>query len=271
MPEFECIELEVVNKVAYATLNRPDKANALNSKLWFEIGDVANWAHQTPEIRALVLQGAGKHFTAGIDFSLIMQIAGETATLPEGHKQEALRTKIIALQESFTALERCSKPVIASIHGSCIGGGIDLITACDIRYAAEQAVFSVKEIDLAIVADIGTLQRLPPIVGEGNARELAMTGRKFNAQEARDMGLVTQVFADQDALVAGVREIAEQIASKSPLTQRGIKHVMNHCRGRTVADGLNYVATWNAAMLMSADAQEAMAAMMQKRQAEFKD
>jgi enoyl-CoA hydratase len=271
MSEFECIQVEVVNKVAYASLNRPDKANALDHKLWFEIGDLANWVSTTPEIRALVLQGAGKHFTAGIDFSLIMQIVGETASLQDGHKQEALRTKIIALQASFTALENCSKPVIASIQGSCIGGGIDLITACDIRYASEQAVFSVKEIDLAIVADIGTLQRLPPIVGEGVARELAMTGRKFSAQEAQDMGLVSKVFADHDSLNAGVREIAEQIASKSPLTQRGIKHVMNHCRGRTVADGLNYVATWNAAMLMSTDAQEAMAAMMQKRQAEFKD
>ena len=131
--------------------------------------------------------------------------------------------------------------------------------------------FSVKEIDLAIVADIGTLQRLPPIVGEGVARELAMTGRKFSAQEAQNMGLVSKVFSDHDSLNAGVREIAEQIASKSPLTQRGIKHVMNHCRGRSVADGLNYVATWNAAMLMSTDAQEAMAAMMQKRKAEFKN
>ncbi len=122
MSEFKYIELEVINKVAYATLNRPDKANALNHKLWFEIGDLAKWAHATPEVRALVLQGAGKHFTAGIDFSLIMQIAGETATMPEGHKQEALRAKIIALQDAFTALEQCSKPVIASIHGSCIGG-----------------------------------------------------------------------------------------------------------------------------------------------------
>ena len=271
MPEFECIELEVVNKVAYATLNRPDKANALNHTLWFEIGDVANWVSATPEVRALVLQGAGKHFTAGIDFSLIMEIVGSTATLPEGHKQEALRAKILGLQEAFSALERCSKPVIASVNGSCIGGGIDLITACDIRYASDEAVFCVKEIDLAIVADIGTLQRLPPIVGEGRARELAMTGRRFTAKQAHAMGLVTEVFENQDSLREGVRKIAEDIASKSPLTQRGIKHVMNHCRGRTVADGLNYVATWNAAMLMSADAQEAMAAMMQKRDAEFKD
>ena len=271
MPEFKCIELEVVNKVAYATLNRPDKANALNHTLWFEIGDVANWASTTPEVRALVLQGAGKHFTAGIDFSLIMEIVGSTATLPEGHKQEALRTKILGLQEAFSALERCSKPVIASVNGSSIGGGIDLITACDIRYASDEAVFCVKEIDLAIVADIGTLQRLPPIVGEGRARELAMTGRRFTAKQAHGMGLVTEVFENQDALREGVRKIAEDIASKSPLTQRGIKHVMNHCRGRTVADGLNYVATWNAAMLMSADAQEAMAAMMQKRDAEFQD
>ncbi|MBT6490211.1 MAG: crotonase/enoyl-CoA hydratase family protein [Deltaproteobacteria bacterium] len=271
MAEFETILVEVVNKVAYATMNRPEKANALNGKLWFEIADLAKWADSTPEVRVLVLQGAGKHFTAGIDFELIMQVMGETAHLPDGHKQEALRGKIIDLQSAFTALENCRKPVIASINGSCIGGGIDLITACDIRYACSDAKFSVKEIDLAIVADIGTLQRLPPIVGEGMARELAMTGRKFDADDAKSMGLVTKIFDDADALKSGVKEIAEQIASKSPLTQRGIKHVMNHCRGKSAAEGLNYVATWNAAMLISADAQEAMAAMMQKRTPEFKD
>lgn len=271
MAEFETIQVEVINKVAYATMNRPDKANALNGKLWFEIRDLAMWADATPEIRILVLQGAGKHFTAGIDFELIMQVMGETATLAEGHKQEALRAKISDLQSAFTALENCRKPVIASVHGSCIGGGIDLITACDIRYACNGAKFCVKEIDLAIVADIGTLQRLPPIVGEGNARELAMTGRKFDAAQAKAMGLISEVFEDEDALKNSVKEIAEQMAAKSPLTQRGIKHVMNHCRGKSVTDGLNYVATWNAAMLISADAQEAMAAMMQKRTPEFKD
>lgn len=271
MTEFETIKVEVVNKVAYATMNRPEKANALNGKLWFEIGDLAKWVDSTPDVRVLVLRGAGKHFTAGIDFELIMQIMGETAHLPEGHKQEALRAKILELQGAFTALENCRKPVIAAINGSCIGGGIDLITACDIRYACADAKFSVKEIDLAIVADIGTLQRLPPIVGEGNARELAMTGRKFDAVQAKSMGLLSDVFEDADALASSVKEIAEQIASKSPLTQRGIKHVMNHCRGKSVSEGLNYVATWNAAMLMSADAQEAMAAMMQKRTPDFKD
>ena len=271
MADFKTIEVEIVNKVAYATLNRPDKANALNGKLWFEIGDLAAWADATPEVRVLVLQGAGKHFTAGIDFELIMQVMSETVGLTDGHKQEALRHKIIALQNAFTALETCRKPVIASVHGSCIGAGIDLITACDIRYASADAAFCVKEIDLAIVADIGTLQRLPPIVGEGVARELAMTGRKFGAAQAESMGLINRVFEDADGLKNSVKEIAEGMAQKSPLTQRGIKHVMNHCRGKTAAEGLNYVATWNAAMLISADAQEAMAAMMQKRTAEFKD
>lgn len=271
MSEFENIQVEVANQVAYATLNRPEKANALNGKLWFEIGDLGKWADSTPEVRALVIQGSGNHFTAGIDFELIMQVVGETASLPDGHKQEQLRRKIMAMQNAFTALEDCRKPVIAAIHGSCIGGGIDLITACDLRYTVPDARFCVKEVDLAIVADVGTLQRLPPIVGEGIARELAMTARVFNGEEALAMGLVSRVFDSVETLRTGVQEIAESIAKKSPLTQRGIKQVMNHCRGKSVREGLEFVATWNAAVLVSADAQEAMGAMMQKREPKFND
>jgi enoyl-CoA hydratase/carnithine racemase len=271
MPDFKTIETELRDGVLHAWMNRPKKANALDRTLWFELGELANWADLLPEARVLVLGGRGRHFTAGIDFSLVMDIATMASRLPEGRKQEELRRTILDLQRAFSAFEQCRKPVIASIHGCCYGGGIDLSTACDMRYSTEDASFCVKEVDLAIVADIGTLQRLPPIVGEGIARELAFTGRVFDGKEAKEMGLVNAVFETQDGLDRGVAEIAQGIASKSPLAVRGIKRVMNHSRGRTVEEGLDYVATWNASMLLSADTQEAMRAALEKRAASFPD
>ncbi|MEC9466504.1 MAG: crotonase/enoyl-CoA hydratase family protein [Myxococcota bacterium] len=270
-PEFSTLEVELKDNIVTARLNRPDKANALNETLWYELGDLARWVDETPAARVLALLANGKHFTAGIDFSLMMTVVGKVAHLPDGHKQEALRKKILSLQDSFTQFERCRKPVIAAIDGSCIGGGIDLITACDIRYASSAATFCVKEVDLAIVADIGTLQRLPPIVGEGMARDLALTGRSFGADEALKMGLISRVLPDGPALEEAVLQAATSIAAKSPLTVRGVKQVMNYSRGRTVEEGLDHVATWNAAMLMSKDTQEAMSAMMEKRTPTFDD
>tara|TARA_B100001964_G_scaffold204286_1_gene233916 strand:- start:713 stop:1528 length:816 start_codon:yes stop_codon:yes gene_type:complete len=271
MKEFSTIAVELKDKVVTARLNRPNKANALNETLWHELGDLARWVDETPEARVLLLMANGKHFTAGIDFSLMMTVLGKVASLPDGHKQEGMRKQILDLQDDFTQFETCRKPVIAAIDGACIGGGIDLITACDIRIATSEATFCVKEVDLAIVADIGTLQRLPPIVGEGMARDLAFTGRTFGAEEALKMGLISRILPDQAALEAAALEAAKAIAAKSPLTVRGIKQVMNYSRNRTVEEGLDHVATWNSAMLLSKDAQEAMGAMMEKRAPVFDD
>ena len=257
--------------VLHASFNRPEKANAFNRQMWFEVEQLADYVDQTDTIRVLVLRGEGKHFSSGIDFSLIMQLVQRASALPDGYKQEYLRTEIISMQRAFSAVERCRKPVIAAIHGSCIGAGVDLITACDIRYASADARFCVKEVDLAIVADIGTLQRLPPLVGEGVTREWAMTARMVLADEAESRGLVNRVFESSEALEREVKQIAQGIAQKSPLTQRGVKQVMNYGRGRTVAEGLEYVANWNAASLLSSDSQEAIAAMMSKRAPVFKE
>ncbi len=271
VPEMSSMDLELQEGVLTAWLNRPEKANAMDETLWFEIGDMANWADETPEVRVVVLAGRGRSFTAGIDFTHIASIVSRAESHGEGRKQEALYQMILKLQGSFTALESCRKPILAAIHGACYGGGIDLITACDMRYATEDARFSVKEVDLGIVADVGTLQRLPPLVGEGMARELALTGRMFDAAEAKSMGLLNQTYASQQALMDGATTLARSIAGKSPLTVRGIKHVMNYSRGRTVAEGLEYVATWNAAMLLSEDAKEATMAFMTKQEPTFKD
>jgi enoyl-CoA hydratase len=189
----------------------------------------------------------------------------------DGRRREKLRRLILKLQDTLSSIERCRKPVLAAIHGACIGGGIDLITACDMRYCSANAYFTVKEIDVGMTADVGTLQRLPHLVGDGMARELAYTGRRVEGPEAQQMRLVNRCFDTPEALQAGVMEIAQTIAAKSPLSIRGCKEMITYARDHTVADGLNYIATWNAAMLMSKDLFEAGAANMQKRDPVFKD
>ena len=271
MPEFSFLNLTLTDQIAQIELNRPDKANALDGTLWREIGAAFRWVDETPEARVAVLSGAGRHFCSGIDFTLIGEVLDEVEALKPGRREERLRRIILDLQAAFTALETCRKPVLAAIQGLCIGGGLDLIAACDMRYAAADASFSLKEADLAIVADVGSLQRLPYLIGEGRVRELAFTAHRFDAAEAQAMGLVNRVFADAAELWAGVQSIAANIAAKSPLTVRGIKQVLNYSRDHRVADGLEYVATWNAALLLSDDTREAVAAAMQKRPARFAD
>jgi enoyl-CoA hydratase len=189
----------------------------------------------------------------------------------DGRTREALRRVILDMQDTLTSLERCRKPVLAAIHGACVGGGIDLITCADMRYASSDAYFTIKEIDIGMTADVGTLQRLPKLVGEGITRELAYTGRKFDAAEAKEISLVNRVFESRDALYAGVQEIAATIAAKSPLSIRGTKEMITYARDHSVADSLNYIATWNAAMLMSEDLTAAMTANMTKQAPRFKD
>jgi enoyl-CoA hydratase len=202
---------------------------------------------------------------------MMMAIGPQVQNECDGRTREALRRVILDMQDTLTSLERCRKPVLAAIHGGCVGGGIDLITCADMRYCSSDAYFTIKEIDIGMTADVGTLQRLPKLIGEGMARELAYTGRKFTAEEAREMRLVNRVYDSREALYAGVQEIAANIAAKSPLSIRGTKEMITYARDHSVADGLNYIATWNAAMLMSNDLQEAMMANMSKRAAVFKD
>jgi len=266
----EYIELKKEGNVAFAFLNRPDKANALNRGLWFEIGKLAEWASEEKDVRVLVLSGKGKNFTAGIDFQYIKEMQKEYTSLEEGLRGEHLRSSIKKMQASFNALRECSKPTIAAVHGACIGGGVDLITACDMRYSTEEASFSVKEVDLGIVADIGTLQRLPLLVGEGVTRELSFTGRLFTGKEAKAMGLVNSCFQDESRLMKSVSAIALEISKKSPLTIRGIKNVLNYNQDKNLRDGLDYVANWNAASLFSSDVNEIMQASFEKREPNFK-
>lgn len=268
---YETLSVSLTDHIAVIRLNRPEKANAMNLPMWREIRTAFEWVDATPTARVAILEAEGKTFTSGIDLQMMMGLGAQIQNECEGRKREALRSIILDLQDTLTSLERCRKPVLAAVHGACVGGGIDLITCADMRYCSSDAYFTIKEIDIGMTADVGTLQRLPKLIGEGMARELAYTGRKVDAAEARDIHLVNRVFESPEALRAGVLEIAAGIAAKSPLSIRGTKEMISYARDHSVADGLKYIATWNAAMLMSNDLQEAMMANMGKRPAEFKD
>jgi enoyl-CoA hydratase len=270
MSEYQAFVVELNGNVAHVQINRPEKINAMNAAFWTEIIDIFQWIDDTDAVRAVVLSGAGKHFSSGIDLMMLASVANDLGK-DVGRNARLLRRKILELQASFNAVDNCRKPVLAAIQGYCIGGAIDLISACDMRYAAEDAQFSIKEIDIGMAADVGTLQRLPRIIGDGMLRELAYTGRMFGAEEARSIGLVNRVYADHDSLLAGVLEIARDIAAKSPIAVTGTKAMISYMRDHTVNDGLEYVATWNSAMLQSNDLRVAIAAHMSKQTPEFVD
>ncbi|MBT8766633.1 crotonase/enoyl-CoA hydratase family protein [Metapseudomonas boanensis] len=270
MSDYKAFRVELADKIAHVEINRPEKINAMNADFWSEIVDIFRWIEDNDEVRVVVLSGAGKHFSSGIDLMLLASVGSQLGP-DAGRNARTLRRKILELQASFNAVDNCSKPVIAAVQGYCLGGAIDLISACDMRYATVDAQFSIKEIDIGMAADVGTLQRLPRIIGDGMMRELAYTGRTIDGEEAQRLGLVNRTFADVAALRDGVLDVARQIAAKSPIAVQGTKEMIRYMRDHRVDDGLEYVATWNAAMLQSADLRVAMAAHMSKQMPEFAD
>lgn len=271
LPAFTTLSVRLEQGIARIALNRPDKANAINLRMWNELREAMQWLAHTRAARVGILEANGRHFCAGLDLATFGELRRMCADECEGRAREMLRERILDIQDTVTAIERCPKPVVASVHGACVGGGVDIITACDLRYAGPDAWFCVKEIDVALVADVGTLQRLPRLVGEGLTRELAFTGRRVDAAEAQSIRLVNRCYDSEEALRQGVDAIARTLAAKSPLAMRGTKQVLNHARDHRIADGLEYVATWNAAMLFSHDLEEAANAARGKRPAVFRD
>ncbi|XP_015902266.3 delta(3,5)-Delta(2,4)-dienoyl-CoA isomerase, peroxisomal [Ziziphus jujuba] len=265
----EIVQTDPNSSVFHLYLNRPSRRNALSLQFFIEFPKALSFLDQNPTANVIVLSGAGDHFCSGIDLNNLNSTSEKSRSADRGRAAERLRREIKAMQEAITAIERCRKPVIASIHGACIGGGIDIVTACDIRYCTADALFSVKEVDLAITADLGTLQRLPAIVGYGTAMELALTGRRFSGTEAQRMGLVSQVFGSKKQLGEAVNVIAKDIGAKSPLAVIGTKAVLLRSKEVNLEQGLDYVATWNAGMLISDDLEEAVAAQIQKRKPTF--
>jgi len=264
-------KVEKEHKIAQVFFNRPGKANALNMDAWTEMQTIFETLSQSEDVRVIILAGEGKHFCAGIDLELLMSIDRFQDIACSGKRSEKVRKLILTLQQTITAIEKCSKPVLAAIHNGCIGGGVDIATACDMRYCTEDAYFTVKEIDLGMVADLGTLQRLPKIISTGMAAEMAYTGRKVYGPEAKSIGLVNHCYASKDTLMEGVMQIASTIATKSPLSIRGTKDVLHYTKEHSVDDALNYMSTWNAAMLLSVDLTEAFKATMEKRPPKFDD
>jgi enoyl-CoA hydratase len=270
MDQYNTLKLRISDHIAFVSFNRPEKANALNSEAWTELHNAFTELDQDETVRAIVLSGEGKHFCSGIDLSLLQTITQSDESCG-ARINEKLRKQIRDLQAAVTAIENCRKPVLAAISGGCIGAGLDIVCACDLRYASEEAYFSIKEIDMGMVADLGTLQRLPRLIPEGIVRELAFTGRNLTAYEAEKLGLTNRIFANPDELYEAVKTIAFQIAAKSPISIRGTKHILNYSRDHSISDGLSYMATWNAAMLLSEDLKEVFNAKQQKRNPEFKN
>lgn len=268
---YTSMTVERTGAVAEVTLIGPGKGNAMGPDFWSECPRVFAALDADPEVRAIVLAGSGPHFTYGLDLPAIAPSLGAVLA-PDAQAKE--RTEfhdlILGMQEAANAVERCRKPVIAAIAGWCIGGGIDLITAADFRYASADARFSVREVKVGMVADMGTLARIGGIVGEGHVRELALTGRDIDAARAERIGLVNDVLADRAALLDAARAAAQEIAANPPLVVHGIKSVLGHTRSAQVDVSLRYVAAWNAAFLPSKDLGEAIAAVFEKRTPEFR-
>jgi len=259
-------KVEHEDHIAWLILNRPAKRNVMGAAFFKEMSEHLARLDQDPAVRVVVIKAEGKSFTAGTDLNeAASMLSGEGAD-----QRENTRIKILALQDGFTAIEKCRKPVIAAIHSHCIGGGIDLVSACDIRIATQDAVFSIRETRMGIIADLGTLQRLPDIIGHGWFRELALTGRDFTAAEALQMGLLTRVCQDRDALYGEAKALATQIAEYPPLTVQGVKDVILYSRDHGINSGLEYVAQKNTAALPSEDVVEAVTAFMEKRKPVFK-
>ena len=272
MTEFNSTFFEVKRDgpVARLEMNRPDKANSMSPDFWSDLPRLAGELDQDPTVRCVVLTGAGKHFTGGMDLATFAEINTMLQDEP-GRAAFALRDLILRLQGALSSLEELRVPVIAATHGACLGGGIDLITACDPRIASEDTIFGIEEIHIGMAADVGTLQRLPHLIPPAVVHELAYTGRRFSADEARGWGLVSSVHGDRDATIEAAMELAHEISQKSPLAIAGIKRAITYSRDHAVGDALEHMATWNAGMLRPEDLVKALTARTRKQEAVFAD
>ena len=253
--------------VAQVTLLGPGKGNVLGPDFFRELPEVFGQLAADDSIRAVVLTGSGRNFCYGLDLTAMLGGLTSSATDDGGlaGARTVMHTRIRALQRAIDAVADCPKPTAAAISGWCVGGGVDLAAACDVRYASADARFSVREVRVAIVADLGSLQRLPAIIGDGQLRELALTGKDIDAARAERIGLVNDVQADQAGALAAAHDFADEVAANPPLVVQGVKEILDAARGPAVAAGLRYVATWNAAFLPSHDLSEAVTAFAERR------
>lgn len=269
-----CFDLEISNRIAHIRLNRPEKRNAMSRAFWQELPDAVRDIDRNARARVIVISAEGPHFTSGIDVSMFQspppadKSAARTERLTSGPR---FYGNVEAMQDTFSALENCRLPVLAAIQGGCIGGGVDLVTACCMRYACEDTFFTIFETNIGMTADVGTFPRLVKLIPEGIVRELAYTGRRMPAAEAQSCGLVNRVFSNPDAMLTGVMDIAAEIASKAPMAVYGCKRMVTYSRDHNTADSLDYVRIWNASFLQREEIAEAMQANAEKRPGNFVD
>ncbi|MGE0740594.1 MAG: crotonase/enoyl-CoA hydratase family protein [Hyphomonadaceae bacterium] len=267
-----CFDVSIENKIAHIVLNRPDVFNAMNRAFWNELPEIVRDIDDNAKARVIVISSTGKHFTAGMDVSVFTDGEGVSASGGDAYiRAEAFRQFVLTLQGSFSCLDNARIPVIAAIQGGCVGGGVDFVSACDIRYVTADAFFQIAEINIGMTADVGTFPRLCKLIPEGWVRELAYAGRRLPATKAKDIGLVNEVFPTQEAMLAHVMELAAEIAEKAPVAVAGSKRMINYARDHSIADGLDYIATWQAGMFSPPHMMEAFAAKAQKRKPEFAD
>jgi len=270
--KYESFNLEIEDNIANIILSRPEQLNSMSRKFWVELPEILEEVNRNSEIRVLIISSTGKHFCAGMDLSAF---DNGVANIPKEKRPdnarigEALYRSAKELQEYISKLEKIRVPVIAAIHGGCIGGAVDLVTACDIRLATTDAFFCIQEINIGMAADVGTLQRLPRIIPDSKMRELAYTGRRMLADEAKESGLVSDVYNSQEEMVSAAKEMANEIAKKSPIAIYGLKALMNYSRDHTISDSLEFNALWTGAMLSQKDMEEAIKAFVEKRDATF--
>ena len=270
---YSCFDYELRDYVAHVTMCRGDDFNTMTKSFWSELPKLVDHISDEAEARVILLTANGKHFCAGMDLANfdegVINPGDLNQKIGQGRKNEAGYRVTRDLQYTISCLEKARIPVIAAIQGACIGGGVDLIAACDIRYATKNAFFCIQEINIGLVADVGTLQRLPYLMSEGIVRELALTGRKFSAKKALGYGLVNEVFDSHKEMIDHALNTANEIAKKAPLAVTGVKEILNYNRDHSIEDSLNYIALWNNAMNFSDDMAEAFKSEAEKREPDF--
>ena len=274
---YTCFDVTIENNIAHIVLNRPEKRNSMNVAFWEELPAIVHDIDNNSLARVIVVSSTGPHFTSGLDINAFLMdgASNETGEAdPKAHRvrSEKLYQNIKRMQKSFSVLEECRVPALAAIQGGCIGGAVDMISAADCRYCTEDAFFSIEEINLGMTADLGTLQRLPSLISIGLVKELAYTGRRMPAVEAKTAGLVNNVYADHQSMMTGVMSIANEIAARSPLAVLGCKEMINYSRDHSMSDSLDYMAVWQSGMFQpQTDMMETFTAKAEKRKPNFDD
>ena len=274
-PTYECFDLSIEGGVAHIRLKRPEAMNTMVRSFWRELPQIVNDINARATARCIVISSTGKHFCAGMDLAVFggeTGVAGERGAPPDPQvNNETMRHQVRTLQDSFNCLEAARMPVLVAIQGGCIGGAVDMVSACDIRYATADAFFCIQEINIGMTADVGTFPRLCGLIPQGWVRELAYTGRRLPAARAREIGLVNAVFDTHEALLEHVMATAREIASKAPLAVTGSKVMINYARDHSVADSLDYIAVWQSGMFSGPHMAEAFAAKQDRREANCPD